>query len=359
MGSILPTDQVLNIAVAGLGRMGKRHVHTLVGRVPRAKVVAVCSTWDNEVQWAEETYKGTGIQVFSSYEDMIQLPSLNAVWISTSTDVHASQTLTAINKGLHVLCEKPLSTDLAEAQHVVDVANAHPELKVMAGYSRRFDASYRAAKDHLAGIGAPFVVRSQTCDLLDDTGFFVRYAARNGGIFVDCCIHDIDLSLYYMGEDLVPKSAYAVGSLQHHPELGPLQDVDNGVGIVEYWGGKMAYFYCSRTQAHGHDVCTEITGTKGKIMVNLIPRSNHVQVAGANGISNAVPEEYWQRFEDAFATEANEFVASVLDDKPVPVKLELGVKGIIIGRALQDSLLSGEVVKFNEKGQRLDGKNLI
>lgn len=116
MGSILPTDQTLNIAVAGLGRMGKRHVHTLVGRVPRAKVVAVCSTWDNEVQWAQEAYKGTGIQVFNSYEDMIQLPSLNAVWISTSTDVHASQTLAAIKKGLHVLCEKPLSTDLAEVR---------------------------------------------------------------------------------------------------------------------------------------------------------------------------------------------------------------------------------------------------
>jgi predicted dehydrogenase len=39
---------------------------------------------------------------------------LHAVWISTSTDVHASQSLAAIAKGIHTLCEKPLSTDLAE-----------------------------------------------------------------------------------------------------------------------------------------------------------------------------------------------------------------------------------------------------
>jgi myo-inositol 2-dehydrogenase/D-chiro-inositol 1-dehydrogenase len=58
----------------------------------------------------------------------------------------------------------------------------------MAGYSRRFDASYRDAKAKVdAGtIGKPFLVRSQTCDLVDETGFFVRYAAKNGGVFVDC-----------------------------------------------------------------------------------------------------------------------------------------------------------------------------
>lgn len=116
----------------------------------------------------------------------------------------------------------------------------------MAGYSRRFDASYRDAKAKaVAGvIGKPFIVRSQTCDLLDETGFFVRYAAKNGGIFVDCCIHDIDLSLYFF-EDAIPKAAWAVGTLQHHPELKELNDVDNGVGVVEYWGGRLGYFYVS------------------------------------------------------------------------------------------------------------------
>ena len=114
MGSIQKNR--LNIAVAGLGRMGKRHVHTLSSRVPRANVVAVCSTWDNELEWAREAYKDTDIQVFPTYEEMVNMPGLDAVWVSTSTDVHASQTLGAIEKGLHVLCEKPLSTDLAEVR---------------------------------------------------------------------------------------------------------------------------------------------------------------------------------------------------------------------------------------------------
>jgi myo-inositol 2-dehydrogenase/D-chiro-inositol 1-dehydrogenase len=225
----------------------------------------------------------------------------------------------------------------------------------MAGFSRRFDVSYRDAASKIfdgQAVGSPFIVRSNTCDLLDDTGFFVRYAARNGGIFVDCAIHDIDLSLWYLGNP-VPKACWAAGTLQHHPELEALSDVDNAVGMVEYWGGKIAYFYCSRTQAHGHDVCTEITGTHGKVMVNVMPKSNNVVLADKLGMRNEVQPEYWQRFEDAFATEANEFTQSILKNEPVPLPLETGIKVMQIGRALQDALLSGEVVRFNENGERL------
>jgi myo-inositol 2-dehydrogenase/D-chiro-inositol 1-dehydrogenase len=106
----------LNIAVVGLGRMGKRHVHTLIGRVPRANVVAVCSDQPHEIAWAKENYADEEIEVYESYDAMLEHPGLEAVWISSSTDVHASQTLAGIKKGLHVLCEKPLSTDLEEVR---------------------------------------------------------------------------------------------------------------------------------------------------------------------------------------------------------------------------------------------------
>ncbi|KAF2019513.1 NAD(P)-binding protein [Aaosphaeria arxii CBS 175.79] len=344
----------VNIAVVGLGRMGKRHVHTLLYRVPRARVIAVCSATPEEVQWANnnQEYKEFGISVYDNYNDMLTHPKLAAVWISTSTDVHASQSLAAIERGLHVLCEKPLSTDLEEAQSVVDAAKKHPQLKVMAGFSRRFDASYRdaAVKIHDGkAIGDPFVVRSNTCDLLDNIGFFVRYASRNGGIFVDCAIHDIDLSLWYLGNP-VPKACWAIGTLQHHPELKEFNDVDNAVGVVEFWGGKIAYFYCSRTQAHGHDVCTEITGTTGKVMVNVFPRANNVVLADRLGLRNEVQPEYWQRFEDAFATEANEFISSIVRNEPVPLPMETGIVVMRIGRALQEALCTGNVVRFDQNG---------
>lgn len=81
-------------------------------------MVAVCSTEAHELEWARsfEEYKEFNVTVYGSYEEMLSHPGLQAVWISTSTDVHASQTLAAIKKGLHVLCEKPLSTKMDEVQ---------------------------------------------------------------------------------------------------------------------------------------------------------------------------------------------------------------------------------------------------
>lgn len=245
-------------------------------------------------------------------------------------------------------------THTLQAQSVVDAAKKAPNLKVMAGFSRRFDASYRDAAVKIyenRAIGDPFVVRSNTCDLIDNTGFFVRYASRNGGIFVDCAIHDIDLSLWYLGNP-VPKACWATGTLQHHPELKQYGDVDNAVGVVEFYGGKIAYFYCSRTQAHGHDVCTEITGTKGKVMVNVMPRANNVVLADNLGMRNEVQPEYWHRFEDAFALEANEFVNAIVKDEPVPLPMETGIAVMNIGRALQEALTTGEVVRFDESGNK-------
>ena len=96
--------------------MGKRHGRTLLNRVSAAQVVAVCSTEPTELDWARKEYRDWGIQVYDSYDRMIQHSGLQAVWVSTSTDVHASQTIAAIEKGLNVLCEKPLSTDMEEVR---------------------------------------------------------------------------------------------------------------------------------------------------------------------------------------------------------------------------------------------------
>lgn len=237
----------------------------------------------------------------------------------------------------------------------IEAAKSRPDLKVMAGFSRRFDASYRDAYEKVksGAIGDTYMIRSQTGDLLDETGFFTAYAKRNGGIFVDCTIHDIDLTLWFL-ENPKPKSCYAVGTLKHHPELAEANDVDNGVGVVEYYGGKIGYYLASRTQAYGHDVSTEVTGTEGKVQINLTPRANNVVLGDKLGLRHEVQPEYWQRFEHAFATEATEFVNSVLNDTPVPLPLESGKMVMVIARALQESLWTGRTIRFNEDGTRVE-----
>ena len=230
----------------------------------------------------------------------------------------------------------------------------------MCGFSRRFDKSYRDAWDKMDSglIGRPSVLRSQTCDKLDPSGFFVAYAEFSGGIFVDCSIHDIDLALWFFGQDSRVKSVVAIGITAVQPDLRLHKDVDNGVGIVEFYGGQIAYFYCSRMMAAGQEDVTEIVGTKGKLSVNLQPQMNLVNIYEPTGIRREIPAHYYDRFEEAFVLEANEFTACCLDDVKLPMKLTGAVQAVKIGCALQESLRTGRKIWYDETGQRIEKATL-
>lgn len=235
----------------------------------------------------------------------------------------------------------------------------------MCGFSRRFDASYRDAyaKTVAGQIGTPSILRSQTCDKTDPSGFFVAYAQHSGGIFVDCSIHDIDLALWFFGADTnsnsVVKSVSASGITALSPALRKHHDRDNAVGVVEFWNGKIAYFYASRMMAAGQEDTTEIIGTEGKLTVNMQPQQNLVQIYDAGGIRREIPQTYYGRFEHAFVSEANEFTAWCLDGGQVPVPLEGAVEAVRIGCALQEAMITGKKIWFDEGGRRVERANLV
>ncbi|OJJ64714.1 hypothetical protein ASPSYDRAFT_84711 [Aspergillus sydowii CBS 593.65] len=350
----------LQVGAAGLGRMGKRHALNFLNRAPRSQLVAAFSPDPEEIQWAKQHLEPYGVTLYTKYEDMIQHPGLQAVVIGTATSVHAEEAIKAMEKNLHVLCEKPLSINLDICNEVVAAAKQRPHLKVMCGFSRRFDESYRAAYRKVENglIGRPSVLRSQTCDKHDPSGFYVEYASWSGGVFVDMAVHDIDLTLWFFGSDVVPKSISAYGITAVTPDLKKYNDFDNAVGIVEFHNGKIAYYYCSRMMAHGQEDVTEIIGTEGKLSVNLNPQSDLVNYYHAGGITREVPPHYWGRFEQAFVKETNEFVDSCLDDTPLPMKLSNAVKAVQIGAWLQESLVSGKQLRFDETGRRIEAAKI-
>ena len=193
---------------------------------------------------------------------------------------------------------------------------------------------------------------------MDPSGFFVAYAQFSGGIFVDCNIHDIDLALWFFGQDSVVKSVAAFGITAVQPDLRKYGDVDNGVGVVEFWGGKIACFYSSRMMAAGQHDMTEIVGTEGKISVNTNPIMNLVEMSEPTGIRREIPPHYYGRFEQAFVVEANEFTECCLDDKPLPFEFAGAVQAVKIGCALQESLRTGKKLWFDETGRRVEHAQL-
>ncbi|RKP52208.1 Gfo/Idh/MocA family oxidoreductase [Trinickia fusca] len=337
----------VRMGVAGLGRLGKRHAMNLAYRVPGAVLAAACSPLDEERAWARETLPAP--RLYADYEAMLDDRELDAVWLVTPSSLHAEQIVAALRSGKHVFCEKPLSLDVAECERVLALSREYPHLQATIGFMRRFDPSYRDAYEQAAAgaIGRPFMIRSQTTDKNDPDGFFVRFAPTSGGIFLDCTVHDIDVARWFFGNARATR-VYATGTIALHEGLRACGDVDNGVAVVEFEGGRLAVFYASRTMAHGCDTQSEVIGTAGALAIGHNPRANRVEIYDAGGVRNACTPTFFDRFEEAFLREAQAFVEAIAvrqagraDTQDAGATLADALEATRIGHAMREALASG------------------
>lgn len=336
----------VRIGIAGLGRLGRRHAENLARRVAGARLAAACSPLADECAWARETLAVP--RVYEDFDALAADPELDALWLVTPSALHADQIVAALRAGKHVFCEKPLSLDLGECERVLAEARARPHLVATIGFMRRFDPSYRDAYARVAAgeIGRPFLVRSQTCDRNDPEGFFVRFAPSSGGIFLDCTVHDIDVARWLLGAPRATR-VYAAGAVALHEGLRACGDVDNGVAICEFEGGRLAMFYASRTMAHGNDTHSEVIGTAGALAIGRNPRANRVEIYDAAGIRNTCTPTFFDRFEDAFLIEAQAFVAAVRGEGAAGgATLADALEATRIGHALRESLQAGRAIEL-------------
>ncbi|KXT07252.1 hypothetical protein AC578_2345 [Pseudocercospora eumusae] len=360
--STIPPEQ-LAIGVVGLGRIGRQHALNALHYVPRTKLLCACSPMDQDIEWAEAHLVPYGVKIYRSFDEMLQHSGLAALLIASTTKVHYEQVVAGVEKGLHVLCEKPLSMNSEQSRKILELTKdaKYSQLKVMTAFSRRFDASYQRVKAAIESgrIGAPVLVRCENRDKYDRSEFYMRYIMANPGIFVDTAVHDIDLTLSFLGSGARPKSAYAIGTIALHKELEQIQDVDNAVGTVEWYPASqssdvspISSYTISRIMHHGFDNPTEIIGTEGVLKVNLHPRRDLVEIADQNGIGNDVMPDFYERYERAFVTELAVFADCVLDGKQLPYGLDTAVLGMEIAEALQESLRTGRKIEWDESGNR-------
>jgi myo-inositol 2-dehydrogenase/D-chiro-inositol 1-dehydrogenase len=339
------SPSLARVGIVGVGRMGRRHAENLATRVPGAELIAACSPLGEELDWARDTLGVAGL--YKDYRELLAQPAIDAVFLVTPNTLHPAQIIEALKAGKHVFCEKPLSMVLDECLAVEAEAAKHPHQKVMIGFVRRFDASYQDAQKSIAAgtIGRPFLVRSETCDQNDPSGFFVKFAPTSGGIFVDMSVHDIDLARWLLGS---PKAlrVFSIGAVAVHEGLRACGDVDNGVAICEFADGRMACFYASRTMAHGHETATEIVGTDGRLTVGRDGRLNQVEIADAHGIRTLTTPTFYERFADAFLREEIHFIDCIRHDKAPALTLHDATEATRIGIALRTSLTERRVVEL-------------
>lgn len=229
---------MLNVVCAGLGRIGAQHAFNIAHRTPNAKLLAVFDPDESKQKWAQDNLP-KDVVFTTSYTELLAIKGAQLVWIATPTPFHAGQMIAAMDCDLNVFCEKPISLEIEKAQAVVDHWRTQkPHLYVTIGFIRRFDSRYQLAAEQLkkGAIGRPLVLQTQSCDPRDHTGHFVnQYAPVSGGIFVDCAIHDIDLTLWLFGDQAQRvKKVFATGSSTVLPKLKEYGDCDNVIGVVEF-----------------------------------------------------------------------------------------------------------------------------
>ncbi|HZP44663.1 MAG TPA: Gfo/Idh/MocA family oxidoreductase [Candidatus Binataceae bacterium] len=187
------------IGVVGLGKMGLSHL-AILNAHPEAQVAAVC---DSNSYVLTTLHKYTGLRVTSDYERLLTEVELDAVVIATPPRLHSEMVRAALERGLHVFCEKPLCLNVADSVELAALADERG-LVNQVGYHLRFVASHREAQRLIrAGLlGRIHHVRAEAFGgvVLRAAGSSWRaQRSEGGGCLHDYATHVIDLLTYLIG----------------------------------------------------------------------------------------------------------------------------------------------------------------
>ncbi|WP_276256250.1 Gfo/Idh/MocA family protein [Halomontanus rarus] len=208
---MVDTDEpVLRVGVIGMGFLGKVTGREL-GRTERGELAAITDISDENLQAAAEEFDVPEENQYADYEEMIANENLDAIAVTTPHGLHAEQLLTGLDNGLHVLCEKPLCTNLEDAYEIVE-RTERSDRTVMLGYQRHLASAFIEAREywHEDGRESPdFVTAEVTQDWIDavEGSWKADPDLSGGGQLYDTGSHLVDSVLWMTG--LTPTSVSA------------------------------------------------------------------------------------------------------------------------------------------------------
>lgn len=220
---------MIDVTVVGLGKMGLSHL-SMIKAHPDVNLVGVC---DGTGYLLDILSKYTGVTTFKDYERMLEESEPDAVIIATPTHLHADMIRTALDRGIHVFCEKPLVLDPADAGALAGLAD-RKGLVTQVGYHNRFVGAFREVS-RLLGLGTIGPIGTALAEaygpvVLKPAGRTWRsQRTTGGGCLYDYAAHPLNLLTWYLGEpDAVSGSQLtsifsaniddAVATTLHYPE---------------------------------------------------------------------------------------------------------------------------------------------
>ena len=223
---------MLRIGIVGWGFMGKMHFRCYKSDI-NVEVTAICDADAKQLQnssgvagnisGAEDDLDLSNISLYSDLSKMLAEEKLDALSIASPTFLHASQTMEALNAGVHVFCEKPMALNSGDCREMAEVAKQSGKT-LQIGHCIRFWPEYVQAKEIIDSqkygkvLAATFQRLSLTPTWSWDNCFLD--GKRSGGAMLDLHIHDTDYVQYVFG---MPKEVFSRGV------IGPSGEFDHTV----------------------------------------------------------------------------------------------------------------------------------
>jgi 1,5-anhydro-D-fructose reductase (1,5-anhydro-D-mannitol-forming) len=195
---------VLNWLVIGMGDITSRRVIPAILREERSRLHAILTRHP-------EKAKPYNALTFTDLDKALEDPRINAVYVASPVFLHAPQTMACVRSGRHVLCEKPMAMNYAEAQSMLEATRSAGRTLGVAYYRRTYPKVHRALQLIEQGaIGRPVLAYITCHDWFTAEGgwraWLLEPAKAGGGPLYDIGSHRIDLLNYFFGEPVMVRA---------------------------------------------------------------------------------------------------------------------------------------------------------
>lgn len=228
----------MNYALIGCGRIATNHIKAVLNN--QLNLVAVCDVLPEAM---ETLLAKNGLEMVSTihrytdYKEMVEAEGPTLVGIATESGLHAEIALYCIQRGIHVIIEKPMAMSMADADKIVEMAEKC-HVKVCACHQNRFNHAVQATRRALEegrfgklSHGSVHVRWNRNKDYYAQAPWRGTWA-QDGGCMMNQCIHGVDLLRWMMGDEVVEVYAQTAQQFHHY-----LECEDVGMAVVKFANG--------------------------------------------------------------------------------------------------------------------------
>ncbi len=253
----------VRLGIIGTGNIGKLHLDNAV-MIEDIEIAAVC---DKDIARSEVFGKKYAAKAFTDYEKLLEEGNCNAVLITTPHYDHTTIGIAALEAGLHVLVEKPISVHKSDCEKLI-AAHKDKSLVFAAMFNQRTDPHYKKIKQIIDTGGLGDIMRVnwvvtdwfRSCAYYNSGSWRATWKGEGGGVLLNQCPHQLDLLQWLTGMPVKVRAFCKFGA-RHNIEVE-----DEVTAYLEYPGGATGVFITSTCEAPGTNRL-EICGEMGKLLV--------------------------------------------------------------------------------------------